>query len=84
MHNESQAPLPSVVGGGVYVNGDSAPPNYNLIMTVNHKEWVYRWAKYALPHLPEASHHAVKAYVLKHAAFLKTVNLYPKGRIFDT
>jgi len=68
------------LGSGVYSHLDDAEaPNYNLMMTVNNQEWVYRWVKYIYPQLPASDHDAVSPYINKHKAFLKEVGLFPSG-----
>jgi hypothetical protein len=68
------------LGGGVWSRmEDDEFPNYNLLMTVNNKEWVYRWMKYTFPRLPKSDHEAVRPYIQRHASFLKSVGLFPSG-----
>lgn len=69
------------LGGGVYQKDqdDDKAPNYNLIMSVNHPEWVYRWTKYAFPTLPKDDHEYVKPYIRRHRAFLAQYGILPAG-----
>jgi len=64
------------LGGGVYA--PAAPnehPNYNLVMTNNHPEWVVKYAKYVVPSLPNSIGHYVKPYLMKHKNLLQEILL---------
>ncbi len=71
------------MGGGiptskqVYGHDYATYPNYNLMLSVNHPEWVLRWAKYAFPSLPKEDHKLVLPYIKKHKEVLKKHDLYP-------
>ena len=65
------------LGSGVYQSAKDGSDliNYNLFLSVNHPEWAYRWAKYALPTLPESDHAAVLPYIQKHRALWQKHNV---------
>lgn len=48
-------------------------PNYNLVMTNEHPEWVLKYAKYVVPSLPENTRKEVQPYLLKHQGLLQGV-----------
>lgn len=64
------------LGGGLYApTASNSPPNYNLVMTVDHPEWVAKYAKYVVPTLPPTPVAPVRAYLKKHEAFINANNL---------
>jgi hypothetical protein len=62
------------LGGGLYA--PTAPldhPNYNLVMTNDHPEWVVKYAKYVVPSLPNSIGPAICSYLTKHKGLLQGV-----------
>jgi len=62
------------LGGGVYAptSPSNEHPNYNLVMTNNHPEWVVKYAKYVVPSLPNnIGHSYISPYLTKHKSLLQ-------------
>lgn len=61
------------LGGGIQVSSKHRP-NYNLLMTVDHPEWVVKYVKYVLPSLPEHHWPQVRSYIQKHHRLLEELD----------
>lgn len=65
------------MGGGIFADrGDRVNINYNMFLSVNHPEWVYRYVKYVVPTLPCPD--VANPFLLKHKDFLDRHNLLPE------
>jgi hypothetical protein len=85
--NDPTLIIGNYLGGGVYAPSSASTknPNYNLVMTNNHPEWVVKYAKYVVPSLPKSIGHSfISSYLMKHKSLLQglmtpSLQLYISG-----